>query len=307
MERSVAFLAPVLAIIALAVVVLAGILPPLPSVDGLPVSFAWITYANTALAGSTTLYVAYFWFRSESVGRSATLLAALGALGVVASLALSAWPGASVGRPGSAFGLYEGTAVLSSGVVLAYLAMERIYRNRDTALLVMPAVMLGVLCEIWLIGRGVATPSQVAPELSVYWESGHRFAVGLGYAAFAVAAVLSAMVLAQRAAQDAETRARQAAAILSAAAVGMPLLLLGICMGAIWLLIDARSVSTSAVLRTASTLLVWLVMLLGMVQLYRFSARRLAWWLLGGFAAATVSLLSSGWMGEALVRATPAA
>lgn len=307
MKRSFAFLAPALAIAALAAFALARILPALPAAGGLPVSFAWITYANTALAGSTVLYVAHFWFRSEPVGRSATLLAALGALGVVASLALNGTTGADGHRSGVEFGLYEGTAVFSSAAVLAHLAMERIYRSRETALLVMPVVMLGVLCEIWLVARGVAMPSRPAPELDSYWDAGQRFAVGLGYSAFSAAAVLSVLVLVQHAAEDADAHARQVAGILGAAAVGLALLLLGGGMGAIGsLLTDASAYGIPAGLLTAPALVISMALLV-LAQWHGYSARRLAWCQLGAFAMATVSLLSAGWLAETLIHAAHAA
>ena len=117
------------------------------------------------------MYASYLWLRTELVGRAATLLAAFGALGVVAGLALGAL------QSGAArIGLYEGTALFSAAAVLAYLGIERAYGSRSAGILVMPAVMVAVLCEMWLIGHGLAMPGRPPNGLAAYWEA-NRFAI----------------------------------------------------------------------------------------------------------------------------------
>jgi hypothetical protein len=240
-----------------------------------------LTYANTALAGSAVLYLAYLWSRPEAVGRAATTLASGGALGVVIALAIGA-----LGPGGPHAGLVELTALLSATAVLAYLAMERVYRNRFAGVAVMPTVMAAVLCEMWLIHKGLATGGRPPNGLGVYWAASHRFAFGLGYCAIALTAGLAALALFAR-----EGLApRRAQAMQAALAVGAPLLVLGAGMGAVWSIVDARAprgvdseVSVSWLVATLS-LVAW-------VRVGRTGAARSALLAIAPFVIATTGLL----------------
>lgn len=253
--------------------------------------YRWVTYANTVLAGSTAMYAAYLWLRTELVGRAATLLAALGALGVVAGLALGAL------QSGAArIGLYEGTALFSAAAVLAYLGIERAYGSRSVGILVMPAVMVAVLCEMWLIVHGLALSGRPPNGLSAYWEAGHRFAMSLGYCPVALAGGLAALALVRRA----EGVTPQSAAALSAAfSIGAPLLLVGAAMGAIWTVCDLHAFRRPAGFLLVSVLATGVVLLAltGMRGRDGIQRARLA---LGVFIAATAGLLAAGRISDAL-------
>lgn len=184
-----------------------------------------VTLANTALAGSAFLYLAYLWCGEEGAGRAASALAAGGALGIVSALALNA-----LGRERAGVALFEGTALLTAVAVAAYLGVERAYRNRSAGVLVMPAVMAAVLCEMWLISRGHTWTGQAPPGLGAYWETGHRFALVLGYCPLALAAALAA--------GGGLGSGRHDGAVRAALAVGAPLLVLAAGLGGVGLLCD---------------------------------------------------------------------
>lgn len=204
---------------------------------------AWLpaTYANTALAGSAILYVVHGWLHAEPAGQAASALAAAGAAATIAVLGLGAAAGAS-----SVEGLYEGTALLSALAVLAYLAMERAYRNRRAGAAVMAAVMAAVLCEMWLIARGLAGAGAPARGLGEYWEAAHRFAFFLGYCALAAAALCAAFAQARRAPGG------FAGATLAWLSVGAPLLALATGMGAVWIAVDRPLVRDAAPIALAA-------------------------------------------------------
>lgn len=245
------------------------------------VPFRWVTYGNTALAGSTTMYAVYLWLRAESIGRAATVLAATGAVGVLCGLALG------VLRADGSVGLYEGTALFSAVAVLAYLAMERAYGNRSAGIVVMPAVMIAVLCEMWLIVQGLAATGRSPEGLGVYWDAGHRFAMFLGYCPLAAAALLAVLALLGK-----RHRATVApnAVMLAAISVGAPLLVLGAGMGAIWLISD-RSASTGAAAHMAVLAAIAACALAARLRLRGAEDPRLAWHAIGVFLTCTAGLL----------------
>lgn len=197
--------------------------------DGRPDSLWGVTCANTALAGATLLYLSYQWCQTEIVGRAATALAGGGALGVVGIVAISA-----LRDHGSGPGLFEGTALLSAAAVIAYLAMERVYRNRSAGVVVMAAVMVAVLCEMWLITEGHAAGGRPAGGLDRYWGAGHRFAFCLGYLPIAFAAFLGLQARLGRSPPRAVSREVMHASL----SVGALLLVLGAGFGAVWSLFD---------------------------------------------------------------------
>lgn len=214
---------------ALAAALLAHGASPVPSG---PAAFRWITYANTALAASAVLYTVHLWLREEPVGRGATVLAAGGAAGILIALAL--------GMPrdtGSGIGLYEGTALFAAAAVLAYLAIERAYGNRSAGVAVMPAVMVAVLCEMWLIGEGLANTGRLSNGFSGYWIAGHRFALWMGYCPLVAGAALASLG-GRRPARGTPR------AVLAALWLGAPLLFLGAAMGAIGSIIDWSTEAT---------------------------------------------------------------
>lgn len=204
---------------------------------GRPDSLWGMTCANTALAGSALLYLSYQWCRTENVGRAASAFAGGGAMGVIAIVGVSALRG-----HGSDPGLLEGTALLSAGAVIAYLAMERVYRNRSAGIVVMMAVMVAVLCEMWLITKGLAAGGRPAGGLGSYWNVGHRFAFCLAYLPLAIAALLATQAFPGR--RPAPPRFREA--MHASFSVGALLLALGASMGAVWSMLDPREIPQAA-------------------------------------------------------------
>ena len=214
-------------------------------IAGLSDALRWVTWANTALAASTVLYLVYLWFRSEPTGVAASALAAGGAAGLVLTLALQ-----SRGASSSGLGLFEGTALLSAGAVLAYLAMEGAYRNRSAGIVVMPAVMAAVACEIWLIDNGLASAGYPPGGLAAYWEASHRFAFCLGYCPLALAAGLALAASLGRPLPDPAARGAMATAL----GVGAPLIALGAGMGTVRALVVPEAPAGIA----AELVLTWL-------------------------------------------------
>jgi hypothetical protein len=266
------------------------LLPGVPAGNASP-GFQLVTYANTALAASAAMYAAHLWLRTDLVGRAATALAGIGALGVLAGLVLGTLQAGS-GRAG----LYEGIALFSALVVLAYLGLERSYRSRSAGILVMPAVMLAILCEMWLILQGLAAPGRPPDGLAGYWESGHRFAMSLGYCPLAAAGCLAALAITARNGDASAAVARLSAMV----SVGAPLLLLGATMGAVWAVVDGPASSRAAGFVVVAVLTA-AVALLASVRMRRQDAMRGARLALGVFLVSTAGLFAAGWISEALV------
>lgn len=109
--------------------------------------------ANLLLTISTILYVGYLWFATETVGRWASGLAALGALASLLALATRWLETYLLQRPGHIplSSMYELITFFSTLTVLIYLAMERVYRSRTAGAFVMPIVLFSVLFQEWLL------------------------------------------------------------------------------------------------------------------------------------------------------------
>lgn len=278
---------------------LAQLLPGEPVPSATLAGFRWITYANTALVGAAAVYFFYYiWLRLEPVGQAASLLAALGAVGVPFGLWADAAQAPALSGETGGIGLYEGTALFSAAAVLLYLAMERVYRSRATAVFIMPAVVLAVLCEIWLVAQASAPPGRAAQVIAGSWEAGQRFAAYLGHGALAAAAGCGAWVLMRQVHDDAALQ-RQANAIVGAAAVGAPLLLVGMCMDAAWSITRESEVALAHAGVTVPALAAVLV-LLAWARWRSPSVQRLAWHAVAAFAVSTTGLLVAAWPAETL-------
>ncbi|MDH4094855.1 MAG: hypothetical protein OEV81_08720 [Betaproteobacteria bacterium] len=259
---------------------------PALSFPGAAASFQWVTLANTVLAASTAMYAMHFWVRSDAVGRVASGLAALGALGVLAGLGIAAWWSGE-----ARCGLYEGTALLSAAAVFCYLALERVYCSREAGIVVMPAVMLAVACEMWLISRGLAQSWPLHEGFGAYWEAGYRLAMALGYGSIALAGGLAALAL------DADRRIAPSCGgedwLRTALALGAPLLLVAAGMGAAWLLLEARAPARAAVFLLQAALVMGAAAL-AWRRMRRLEPARQAKLALGVFVVATGALHAAG-------------
>lgn len=161
-------------------------------------SFRLTSSANVLLAIAAVLYLLHLRATSKLVGRWATGLATLGAVVVVAGLFTrvyemhQSWM--SEGR-GIAFSVHEGAVLLTAITVVAYLMMERSYRNRSAGALVMPIVLFAVAFEIWLVANGQAAGVLHGSTLSVYWLSAQLLAYLFGFGAFTLAAAVGFLFL----------------------------------------------------------------------------------------------------------------
>lgn len=160
-------------------------------------TFKMIGYANLLLIVSTVLYVWHLWFGSDAVGRWASRLAMVSAMGLVLTLLVRWFETYYLHRPGHVplNALYEMMALFSTVTIVTYLVMERVYRTRTAGAFVMIIVLGSVLFQIWLLASGQAIGGSRIPLLRSYWIYAHVLANFLGYGAFAVAAAMGAAYL----------------------------------------------------------------------------------------------------------------
>lgn len=172
------------------------VLSPAARLDQL-YAFKMIGYANLVLVASTVLYVWHLWFGSETVGKWASRLAMLGAVGLVLTLLVRWIETYYLHRPGHVplNALYEMMALFSTVTIVIYLVMERMFRTRSAGAFVMIIVLASVLFQIWLIGSGQAAGGNRIPLLRSYWMYAHVLGNFVGYGAFAVAAAMGAAYL----------------------------------------------------------------------------------------------------------------
>lgn len=168
------------------------------------VSYELISYANLLLIGSTILYVAHLRFRARSVGRWATGLSAIAALGLVTGLVARGaetyfmHPGGYI----SLTNLPEVMSLFSAITVVIYLTMERVYRTRSGGAFVMPIVAAAALFQARLVSIDQVASGVHFPILRSYWIHAHVLANFMGYGAFAVAAAMGVMHLLRRDAEN---------------------------------------------------------------------------------------------------------
>jgi cytochrome c-type biogenesis protein CcsB len=160
-------------------------------------SYQLTGYANLMLLGATVLYVAHLWCDSAAVGRWATSLAALGALGLLNGLLLRGTETPVLGSPAPILltGLHDVMPLFSACTVLIYLLMERVYRTRAAGAFVMPIVAAAVLFQAWLLANDQPAASAASPVLRSCFVRAHILSNFLAYGAFALAAALGVMVL----------------------------------------------------------------------------------------------------------------
>lgn len=160
-------------------------------------SYKFISYANLLLIASTILYVAHLWFTARAVGRWATSLSTVGALGLVVGLVARGAETYFLHRTGRIplTSLYEVMSLFSAITVLIYLVMERAYRTRSAGAFVMPIVTAAVLFEEWQVSNEQVIAGDHFSILQSYWVHAHVLANFIGYGAFAVAAAMGVMYL----------------------------------------------------------------------------------------------------------------
>lgn len=265
-------------------------------------------YANLLLLGSTLLYLAHLVWSDAAVGRWASRLGLLGALGLLGGLLLQAAQFCLLQR-GADVPLYrldEVMALFSACTVLIYLVMERAYRTRIAGAFVMPIVAAAVLFQSWLasnVAQGAAGP---LPILRSYLVQVHVLSNFLGYGGFAVAAALALMVLLRARAERSSAggpalrglppMAQCGCWMHRAAGFGLALFTLGALLGtraahAAW----GRYWSWDP--KECLTLIVWSAYAGYFVLHYgrRWRAPAMAWWVLAAFGLAAFGFLGAHW------------
>jgi len=275
----------------------------LASEAGSPASYRWATAANTLLAASTALYVANLWFASDSAGRLASLLAGLGAAGLLADILIRAALPEIAGR--SVTGLERGSFELSASfVALAvglWLLAERTLNAREAGAFVMPVIMCGVAAQIWLInGSSGGSGLDAFAGLSGYWGQAFVVAQAIGYGAFLLTALLGILYLVRsglepgdRLIQGLPDLWRLYGLMVTTLVIGLPVFALATLMLGGWSL-DSDGASWASISRGTWTLLVlgvygalaWLLFRRPMQGL------RLAWWSIVGFGVTLVGFIA---------------
>lgn len=268
-------------------------------------SFQLATWSNTLLAASTIVYLVNLVLRSGGVGKCATGLAALGAVGVVVGLAARSMEmrDALKDLVFTAPRLYEVTAVFTALAVVAYLIMEAIYRNRTVGAFVMPFVMCAVAGEIWLVSHGFASLDYRAPQLARYWAQAQLLAHLIGYGALGMAAAMGALYLVRYHVETSLSPDDRAVRLLPdlwgtyngifvAIAVGLAVFALAFVLAVGWAIAATGGDWTWAAKETWA-LLVLLTYGAFFVAFYarRMSGVGLAWWAILSFGATLICFL----------------
>jgi cytochrome c-type biogenesis protein CcsB len=272
-----------------------------------------IGYANLLLIGSTILYVSHLWFTAKAVGRWASALATLGAIGCVIALSTHWIETYYLQRAGHlpADSMVEMMALFSAVTVVIYLVMERVYRTRSAGAFVMPIVVGAVIFEIWLDADNRVFTGTDLPVLTSYWMQAHILGNFIGYGSFAVAAAAGVMHLIR---DHAEKHVRSRSFALKslpemfridrlmhqAILLGFPVFTLATVLGSLW----AREVWGRYWAwdpKETWALLVWLTYASYFYFRYvnKWSGNRMAWWAIVGFGVTAfcfvgVSLLWPG-------------
>lgn len=147
------------------------ILSPSISLDQL-YTFKAAGYANLFLAASSTLYVLDFILPAKGIGKWATAIAGIGAVGSVLALAIRWVETYFLHRPGHLplNALYEAMAFFSAVTVVTYLVMEQVYRTRAAGAFVMLIVLCAVCYQFWLASTG-----QVLLGVRLFWPGLHAY------------------------------------------------------------------------------------------------------------------------------------
>jgi cytochrome c-type biogenesis protein CcsB len=155
------------------------------------------SYANLMLLGATVLYIGHLWYDGAAVGRWASALAALGALGLLNGLLLRGTEAPMMGSPEPILltGLDGVMPLFSACTVLIYLAMERVYKTRAAGAFVMPIVAASVLFQTWLVANHQPVADIAAPLMRSCFVRAHILSNFIAYGAFALAAALGVMYL----------------------------------------------------------------------------------------------------------------
>ena len=150
--------------------------------------------ATLAYLVAMVLYISYLAFRSEGIGKAATLVTFAGLVSQTSALIMR-WIESyqmGIGRV-PLTNLYESLVFFTWSTVIIYLLMEWKYKTRAFGAFVMPVAFLALA---FINFAGISTDiSPLVPALKSNWLFYHVLISFLGYAAFAVAFAVSMVFL----------------------------------------------------------------------------------------------------------------
>jgi cytochrome c-type biogenesis protein CcsB len=194
---------------------------------------------------SMVLYVSYLAFRSESLGKVATLVL-LAAVGVETAAILLRWYESyqlGIGRA-PLTNLYESLVFFALTIAVVYLLMERKFGIKTAGAFVTPFPFL-------IMAYASLNPNEIqplVPALQSNWLISHVVTCFIGYAAFAVSFGVSFLYLFKVRAEQGPAQSKKGNTFLNylpaadlldevgykTIAIGFPLLTIGIITGAFW-------------------------------------------------------------------------
>jgi len=144
---------------------------------------------------STLLYVAIFIFRTERLGKAATLFTALALLIQTAGIALRWIESYKMGIGHAPLtNMYESVVFFTWTIIALYLFIEWKFKTRMIGAFAVPFAFLGMAYASFSTDIS-KTISPLVPALQSNWLIAHVVTCFIGYAAFAVAAGLGGMYL----------------------------------------------------------------------------------------------------------------
>jgi cytochrome c-type biogenesis protein CcsB len=192
---------------------------------------------------SMVLYVSYLAFRSESLGKVATLTLLAGVLVETAAIFLRWYESYQMGIGRAPLtNLYESLVFFALTIAIVYLLMERKFKIKTAGAFVTPFPFI-------IMAYASLNPNDIqplVPALQSNWLISHVVACFMGYAAFAVSFGVSFLYLLK--VKTEKKPEKQGNAILDflpsselldevgykTIAIGFPLLTIGIITGAFW-------------------------------------------------------------------------
>jgi cytochrome c-type biogenesis protein CcsB len=150
------------------------------------------------LGFASVLYVAAWVFKKPVLGRLASIVAVVGAIGNLGGLLLRWVESYQMGIGHVPLSnLYESLVFFAWVITVVYLIIERKYQNRIIGAFTMPLAFLAMAYAS--LSPNVSDRIQpLVPALKSNWLTAHVMSCFIGYSAFAVAFGLSAMYLLKR-------------------------------------------------------------------------------------------------------------
>ena len=159
------------------------------------INIKFFEVATFAYLFAMVFYLLFLAFRSQTVGKIATVITYLGFLAHTASIGIRWWEsyqmGADIGHiPIS--NLFESMSFGAWTIILIYMLVEYKYKNKSFGVFVMPVAALA-MAYIGVAPNISKEIEPLVPALKSYWLHIHVMTSFLGYAAFAVSFGVSLM------------------------------------------------------------------------------------------------------------------